>query len=78
MRLDSVNAVGVALAASMIALSGCDVATAPRPPENQESVVVRWNKAALEAVRHTHLGPPRRQPEALQEPMLPSTSSLCR
>ncbi len=58
MRLDSVNAARGALAASMVALSGCDVATAPRPQENQESVVVRWNEAALEAVRRAHLGPP--------------------
>jgi hypothetical protein len=58
MRLDSVNATGVALAPSILALSGCDLSTAPRPQENQESVVVRWNEATLEAVRHTHLGPP--------------------
>jgi hypothetical protein len=42
----------------MLALSGCDVSTAPRPPQNQESVVVRWDQAELEAVRRTHLGPP--------------------
>jgi hypothetical protein len=58
MRLDSVIATGVALAPSILALSGCDLSTAPRPQENQESVVVRWNEATLEAVRHTHLGPP--------------------
>jgi hypothetical protein len=58
MRLDSVNATGVALAASILALSGCDLSTAPRLQENQDSVVVQWDEAALEAVRHTHLGPP--------------------
>jgi hypothetical protein len=58
MRLDNVNAAGVALAASMLVLSGCDLTTAPRPQQNQESVVVRWNEAALEAVRQTHFGPP--------------------
>jgi hypothetical protein len=41
----------------MLAISGCDVSTAPRP-EAEESVVVRWNEAALQAVRHTRLGPP--------------------
>jgi hypothetical protein len=58
MVLDNVKTAGVALAASMLALSGCDLATAPGPQQNQESVVVRWNEAVLEAVRQTHFGPP--------------------
>jgi Domain of unknown function (DUF6851)/VCPO second helical-bundle domain len=58
MQVGRVNAAGVALAASMLALSGCEPSTAPRPQENQASVVVRWNEAALEAVRRTRLGPP--------------------
>jgi hypothetical protein len=58
MLLDNVRAVGVALAASMLALTGCDLTTAPRPQGDQDSVVVQWNEAALEGIRHSHLGPP--------------------
>jgi hypothetical protein len=58
MLLANSKAASLALAASMLALSGCDPSTAPRPQQYQESVVVRWDEAELEAVRRTHLGPP--------------------
>jgi hypothetical protein len=58
MPLDKVKVAGVALVACMLALSGCDPTTAPPPERNQDSVVVRWDEAALEAVRHAHFGPP--------------------
>ncbi len=40
-----------------LALTGCRDTTAPQPPWHP-SVVVQWDSAELEAVRHTHLGPP--------------------
>jgi len=40
----------------MLALSGCRDLTSPTTTE--ESVVVKWDNAALEAVRRTHPGPP--------------------
>jgi len=40
-------------------LAGChDASTAPTPVAWEESVVVRWNSAALQAVRKSKLGPP--------------------
>jgi hypothetical protein len=54
----SIRAAGVAVAALTLATSGChDLPTAPRR-QAKESVVVRWDSAALDAVRRTHLGPP--------------------
>jgi hypothetical protein len=58
MVLPTPKAASLALVASLLALSGCDVSTAPQPQQYQESVVVRWDDAALEAVRRTRLGPP--------------------
>jgi hypothetical protein len=58
MRLDKTKVAQVALAACVLVLGGCDLTTAPGPEQTQDSVVVRWNEAALEAVRHTHFGPP--------------------
>jgi hypothetical protein len=47
-----------AVAAFALAVYGCsDVPTSPRG-QAQESVVVKWDQAALSAVRNTHLGPP--------------------
>jgi hypothetical protein len=49
----------IAVAATSLALSAClDQPTAPAPRQSKESIVVRWNAAALDAVRHTHIGPP--------------------
>jgi hypothetical protein len=46
------------VAALMLALSGChDFLTSPGNAA-QESVVIKWDSAALEAVRQTHPGPP--------------------
>ena len=58
MPLDKVEVARIALVAWMLALSGCGEATAPRPEQNQESVVVRWDEAALEAIRHAYFGAP--------------------
>jgi hypothetical protein len=47
-----------ALAAFVPAIYGCsDVPTGPRGPAH-ESAVMKWDQAALAAVRRTHLGPP--------------------
>src|SRR5215218_3869383 len=50
----------VVLASCALAIGGCrDSSTAPETPVAfEESVVVRWNTAALEAVRRSRLGPP--------------------
>src|SRR5205085_8474171 len=40
-----------------LALTGCRNTTAPQPPWHP-SVVIQWDSAELEAVRHSHLGPP--------------------
>src|SRR5215203_5984395 len=50
----------VVLASCALAIGGCrDAGTAPETPVAfEESVVVRWNSAALEAVRRSRLGPP--------------------
>ena len=45
------------VAVLMLALSGCGDLTSPRTT-NKESVVIKWDSAALEAVRRTHPGPP--------------------
>src|SRR5690349_2845914 len=53
-----VRRAGVAIATIAFAMGGChDVPTAPHR-QAAPSVVARWNSAALDAVRHTHLGPP--------------------
>ena len=50
--------VRLGLAVSALAIYGCsDVPTAPRG-QAHDSVVVKWDQAALAAVRRTHLGPP--------------------
>src|SRR5689334_3013890 len=49
---------GMLLAASTIAVSGCDHdVTSPQGPY-QESVVLRWDQLELTAIRDTHPGPP--------------------
>ena len=50
----------VAVATCALMLVGChDSSTAPAAPAAyEESVVVRWNSAALQAVRRSRLGPP--------------------
>jgi hypothetical protein len=50
----------IVIAASTSALLACgETSTAPSAPTAfEESVVVRWNSAALDAVRHSKLGPP--------------------
>jgi hypothetical protein len=49
----------LATCALAIALAGCrDTNTEPAPAAWEESVVVRWNSAALQAVRKSKLGPP--------------------
>src|SRR5918994_2733202 len=58
MVLATPKAASLALTAWLLALSGCDVSTAPQPQQYQESIVVRWDGAALGAVRRTRLGPP--------------------
>src|ERR1043165_564648 len=47
----------VACAATLLALSACDNATAPPAPW-QPSVVYQWDSVELIAIRHAHLGPP--------------------
>jgi len=59
-RYRPARAAFVALASCALAIAGCrDSSTAPEASVAfEESVVVRWNSAALEAVRRSRLGPP--------------------